>query len=45
MDFTSDFSVVWASDCVQNGIGLYPKGSCANEPTLMDTYFDAQNNN
>lgn len=40
IDFTSDHSVVWQTDCMQQGIGLYAPGPCENEPTLFDTFFD-----
>ena len=44
MDFTADHTVVWQNNCTQTGIGKFPSGSCALEPTLMDTYFNPANN-
>jgi len=40
LDFTSAHTIVWDKDCMTTGIGIYPAGSCENQPTRMELGFD-----
>lgn len=45
MDFSSDYSVFWNTNCQTTGIGSFLPGSCSAAPTLLSTEFDPINNN